>query len=167
MVKKYQQGDVAVFRVNWLTQTGEIATPETTPTVDVKMYDDSTNSWTGIVTNGQMTQEVNSKWFYEIDTSVLTANKTFITDYKTTIDGLSVQVSEDWQLVDDKEDIVEEIRQMRKGNERIVFNYVGDMLSSMTIQTKADTASNWNNPTSEKVLHFHYEDNKLVRVGEN
>lgn len=166
MVKTYKVGDVAVFNIVWLSQTGEEATVTGTPTITIKKYTPSTDTWSTEVSAANMTQQVGSQWYYEYDTVGETAEFDYKVVYSAVVDTLTVEASEDFRIISTLATQAD-VRELRLGNQRITFtkavaadvgrNVVIGAVDYMTILTKADTDSDWASPTSTKILYLYYD----------
>jgi len=179
MVKQYKLNDIAVLTVTWLDQTGVEATITGTPTITIKKYNPTTDSWSTEIDSVNMTQDSGSSWFYEFDTSGETENYDYKVFYNATIDGLSVEDTEEFRIIPEsgdsatsaeltaaKNEILSQVKELRHGNEQIEFTHTGSQLTSMTIKTKSDSDSDWSSPTSTKTLYFTYSNGTLIKVGE-
>lgn len=165
MVKTYKVGDVAVFNIVWLSQTGEEATVTGTPTITIKKYTPSTDTWSTEVSAANMTQQVGSQWFYEYDTVSETAEFDYKIVYSAVVDGLTVESSEDFRIISTLATQAD-VQELRMGNQRIDFtiaaaadtgrNVLIGMVDYMTVKTKADGSSDWSAATSSKVLYLWY-----------
>ncbi len=180
MVKQYEVGDKAALTITWLDQTGVQATVTGTPTITIKSYNATTDTWTTEVNAANLTSESGSTWFYEYDTTGQTANEDYKVFYNATVDGLSVESTEEFRLTEAadlsgaatsaeltsaKNEILTQVKELRHGNEQIEFTYSGSQLTSMSVKTKADTASDWSSPTSTKTIYFTYTAGVLTKVG--
>lgn len=176
-MKRYYIGQKAVFNITWLSQTGEEATVTGTPTITIKRYNPTTDTWTNIISSQNMTVDTGSTWFYEYDTISQTAEYDYRSVYNAVIDTLNVEATEDFRLIDQPASTAD-VKELRFGNEKIEFTiatstdlvrlvYAG-MLDYMTIYTKADSASDWSSPTSTKVLYCWYDANgNCIKKGED
>ena len=166
MTKEYQVGEKALLVVKWLTQTGEEATVSGTPTITIKRYNPSDNTWTTKVSAQNMTQESGSTWGYEYDTTGETAEFDYLVVYSAVVDGLTVYAVETFRLITEPATQAD-VRELRIGNIRFDFSIatVADsgrsvevgMVDYMTIKTKADGDSDWSSATSSKILYFYYD----------
>lgn len=163
MSKRYELNDVAVFNITWLDQTGQEINVSGTPTIQIDRWDNVNNVWDSILAATNMTQKSGGNWYHEYDTSGQTANYDYKILYNAYVSGpLFVEAAEDFRIVD----IVEEIRQVKKGNNRYDFTYSGTRLTNINVLTKTDSASDWSSPTGSKMLYFTYNaSNQLTSVG--
>lgn len=166
MTKEYQVGEKALLVVKWLTQTGEAATVTGTPTITIKKYDPSDDSWTTKVNAQNMTQESGSNYGYEYNTTGETAEYDYFVVYSAVVDGLTVYAAETFRLITEPATQAD-VRELRIGNIRMDFsiatvadsgrNVAIGMVDYMTVKTKADGDSDWTSATSSKVLYFYYD----------
>lgn len=177
MAKMINSGTVLPLTITWLNQVGENASVTGTPTITIKRYNDATNDWTEIVTSQSMSLESGSTYFYEFDTTSQQVGKTYSVEYSAIVDALNVKSTEEFTIVtgalteavyeSGKTEILDQLKELRRGNERTIFNYTGTQLDSIEIQTKADSDADWTTPTSTKTLYFTYDvDGVLTKVGE-
>lgn len=156
-----------LFNVLWLTHTGEEATVTGTPTITIKRYNTGSDDFTTVVSAQNMTQDGStSRWIYEVDTTGYTSEADYIAIYSAVVGGLTVYHEEDFRIIEDTNALIKELR---VGNQRMDFsiatsadagrNVEVGMVDTMTIYTKADSASDWSSPTSTKVLYFWYDSN--------
>jgi len=157
-MKEYTPGEVAVFVINWLNATGEQATITGTPTITIDKYTPS-SGWSNIVNEASMTNKSGSTYYYEYDTTGQTEEFDYLITYKAVIDGLNVETTEEFRLVN--------LPASNFGNQRIDFtiatsanstrNVEVGMLDYQTIYLKDDSDTDWSSPISTKILYFWYD----------
>jgi hypothetical protein len=180
MSNYYEVGDVAILTITWLDQTGVQATITGTPTITIKSYDSASNTWTTEVDSQDMTIESGSTWYYEYDTTGQTAEQDYKVFYNAVVDGLNVESTESFRLQEvgtdaatsseltaAKNEILSQVKELRHGNEKVVFSYSGSRIDSMQILTKSNEDSDWSSPASTKTLYFNYTNGLLSSVGED
>jgi hypothetical protein len=179
MVKNYERGDIAVFNITWLDQFGSEKIISSDVLISILKYD--SGSWTTIIDEETMSLDSGSSYYYEFDTLSQEPNYDYKVIYSTTVDGLIVKSSEEFRLTEAMDfttlatseelasaqtNILNQIKELRHGNEKIEFFTEDNKIVRMVIKTKADSSLDWESPTSTKTLYFNYSGNTLTSVGD-